>query len=64
MKHVHDQRGKAKILSKMGSAYSFKGENEKALTTYEECRGIQEATLGKSHPSYATTLSNIGGVYD
>ena len=40
------------------------GRYAEALTVYEECRVIQEATLGKSHPNYATTLSNIGLVYD
>ena len=39
------------------------GRYEEALTIHEECRVIREATLGKSHPDYATTLGNIGGVY-
>jgi len=30
------------------------------LKIHEECRIIKEQTLGKQHPSYATTLVNIG----
>ena len=40
------------------------GRYEEALREYEECRKIQEASLGKSHPQYATTLNNIGLIYD
>ena len=51
-------------MHRMGSAYDFKGEYEKALMIYEECRAIEEATLGKNHSDYVTALNNIGGVYD
>ena len=32
---------------------------EEALTIYEECRVIEEATLGKSHPEYVETCTII-----
>ena len=51
-------------MHRMGSAYDYKGEYEKALMIYEECRAIEEATLGKNHSDYVTALNNIGGVYD
>jgi hypothetical protein len=28
------------------------------------CRELQKKTLGEAHPSYATTLNNIGLTYD
>ena len=33
---------------------------EEALSNYHECLGIKEEAVGKMHPSYATTLNNIG----
>ena len=48
---------------KMGHAYFNRGEYEEALREYKECRKITEASLGKNHPQYATTLNNIGSIY-
>ena len=35
------------------------GKYSEAMELYEQCREIQETALGKQHPSYATTLSNM-----
>ena len=36
------------------------GKYEEALKNYEKCLEIQQEVLGKTHPSFAETLNNIG----
>ena len=37
-----------------------KGDYHGALEMYQKCLAIQEKSLGKDHPSTATTYNNIG----
>lgn len=39
------------------------GKYQQALKMYEECRVIEEVTLGKGHPDYMITLKNMKVAY-
>lgn len=40
------------------------GEHKLALEKYHESLRVKEATFGKNHPDVATTLDNMGRVYE
>jgi len=51
------------ILSDYGSMYYIVGEYAKAIEYYERALKINLATLGRTHPSTATTYNNLGALY-
>ncbi len=59
-----EHRDYATTLFNMAIVWKAKGNLDKALELYEQCRVIKEKVLGVEHHSYATTLFNMALVWE
>jgi tetratricopeptide (TPR) repeat protein len=48
----------------LGTAYSYKGENELAIGYFQKALAIDKAVFGKRHPNIAIDYNNLGITYD
>ncbi|MCL2573383.1 MAG: tetratricopeptide repeat protein [Defluviitaleaceae bacterium] len=55
---------RADVLVLISLVYSAMGHYQEELSKLNEALSIREKTLGKEHPSTATTYNNIASVYD
>lgn len=46
-------------LSNMASCLHAMGKYDKAMVLFEQCRRVEETSLGKLHSSFAITLGNM-----
>ena len=53
----------AKQLNQLALVYRSQGKYDEATELYKEALLIDEKTIGKEHPDYATNLNNLANVY-
>ena len=51
------------LLSKQGRYFYDVGEYKEAEPLYLEAMGIRRTVVGENHPSFATSLNNLAGLY-
>ena len=59
-----DSRAAGDLLGKLGRYLYDRGLYEEAEPLYQRSLAIREKALGSNHPSVATTLNNLAGLYE
>ena len=58
--NIYEQTEDADYYNRQGIEFYNKGDYPKAIESFLKAKDLYEKTLGKDHPSYATSLNNLG----